>query len=1069
MADRRARFKLPIAANKIVFEELPQRREMLETLVPVGPMEGDGPVLGEGLRKKKDITGPLVEKATESEAPIRKPTRLGVPTFREGEQKAKEHRERAEEAPKPVEAQEAPKPGFHALAERVTAKVQEDTTVVHPEVYIPSNRRAFSQFIIESYWRYYLPEQKGGPDVDACKKALASSKELKTFSYQAFVRDYIQKPTPYRGVLVYHGLGSGKTCTSIAAMEALFNGGQRPIYVMTPASLRKNYIDEISKCGPFVFRTNNFWQWVPVPPGDCPQRQFVVGTVGIPDEWVTKNKGAWVPDPGYPANFHTLEEKFQKHIQQQIAAHIQSRFTFINYNGLSLRKVMAWACPDATEGFTEKDAYERKEEDLQPYSNFFDGATVIIDEVHNLIRTINNSGLDLNYREEPRSMAQYYPKHCKTGKKYKLSYLVYRMLCNAVGCKIIALSGTPIINYPQEIAILANVLSGDTRMVEATLPAKKGADAIVTQLQAHPEVDFVEAVPKPAEGTLLVRITPVPSGCRKVIGEGGAFRGFVRDATLMPEPGEIARERDLNSWFQRVSAGTEMKKLAFMSVPRLPDLEDRFRELFVDTERLEIKESVKLALMARLSGLISYYRGSKADLMARVTRDDVIEVDMSNHQLKEYTVLRKEELDREEKTSKQTKPQAGAPQAGLMLYDQVTKPQSSTFKIFSRAACNFTFPEGIPRPRPKDFRDLAKMLGLTKKEVAAVNAGVEPTDLTEEEEVLEEEEEEAGVKAPEEEVGEPTEYEEALKLAISTLRARKDEFFSKEALLNYSPKFQAVLDNLDFARGPALVYSLFKTLEGVGLFGIALEAQKGYKRFDITPLPGGGWTLAPETREAGPGTPRYISYTGDDDAEKRNILKAVFNAAWGKMPPSLAEEIKALSGTTHNQQGEIAKVFMITASGAEGISLSNVRQVHIMEPYWNYVRLDQVKGRAIRICSHMDLPPEERTVDVFTYVAKFSETQVKEHLVDETLKNKDSGITTDQSILAISNKKKHLADSLFGVMQSSAVDCELNKHDNKDPVKGVIGCYRLATKSMEPLFHPLVAEHLRDATVRVAK
>ena len=48
---------------------------------------------------------------------------------------------------------------------------------------------------------------------------------------------------------------------------------------------------------------------------------------------------------------------------------------------------------------------------------------------------------------------------------------------------------------------------------------------------------------------------------------------------------------------------------------------------------------------------------------------------------------------------------------------------------------------------------------------------------------------------------------------------------------------------------------------------------------------------------------------------------------------------------------------MITASGAEGISLKNVRFVHIMEPYWHPVKR-QVIGRARRICSHADLPKD---------------------------------------------------------------------------------------------------------------
>ena len=54
-------------------------------------------------------------------------------------------------------------------------------------------------------------------------------------------------------------------------------------------------------------------------------------------------------------------------------------------------------------------------------------------------------------------------------------------------------------------------------------------------------------------------------------------------------------------------------------------------------------------------------------------------------------------------------------------------------------------------------------------------------------------------------------------------------------------------------------------------------------------------------------------------------------------------------------------------STSEGISLMNVRQVHILEPYWNHIRIKQVIGRAIRICSHRYLPMNERKVDVFRY------------------------------------------------------------------------------------------------------
>jgi hypothetical protein len=54
----------------------------------------------------------------------------------------------------------------------------------------------------------------------------------------------MRKEAPYRGILVYHGLGSGKTCTAIAASEALSTNAKKKIIVMTPFSLKKNFLKE---------------------------------------------------------------------------------------------------------------------------------------------------------------------------------------------------------------------------------------------------------------------------------------------------------------------------------------------------------------------------------------------------------------------------------------------------------------------------------------------------------------------------------------------------------------------------------------------------------------------------------------------------------------------------------------------------------------------------------------------------------------------------------------------------------------------------------------------------------
>jgi hypothetical protein len=206
-----------------------------------------------------------------------------------------------------------------------------------------------------------------------------------------------------------------------------------------------------------------------------------------------------------------------------------------------------------------------------------------------------------------------------------------------------------------------------------------------------------------------------------------------------------------------------------------------------------------------------------------------------------------------------------------------------------------------------------------------------------------------------------------------------------------------------------------------------------------------------------PGNPRYISYTGDDDKVKRKVLLAIYNGLWQKVPGDLVAQIKTVGKSETNLRGELVKALLITATGAEGLNLVNVRQVHLLEPFWNYVRMEQVKGRAVRICSHTALPPEDRTVDIFTYVTTFSDKQLKTGMVDGALMRFDAGLSTDEDMLRILTAKKVLADSLTAAMKESAVDCELNQAEH-----GAQSCFRFKTPSMEPAFHLLVDVDMRE-------
>ena len=141
---------------------------------------------------------------------------------------------------------------------------------------------------------------------------------------------------------------------------------------------------------------------------------------------------------------------------------------------------------------------------------------------------------------------------------------------------------------------------------------------------------------------------------------------------------------------------------------------------------------------------------------------------------------------------------------------------------------------------------------------------------------------------------------------------------------------------------------------------------------------------------------RYTEYHGGIDSKDRAKNLQNFNE-------------------TENKYGKLIKIIMISPAGAEGLNLLNTRQVHIMEPYWHETRIVQMVGRAIRMCSHRDLPMKERHVDVFRY---------------KSVREKGGKWTADQQIEDLARGKEGLIQSFLDAIKEAAVDCQLNKNHN---------------------------------------
>jgi hypothetical protein len=296
---------------------------------------------------------------------------------------------------------------------------------------------------------------------------------------------------------------------------------------------------------------------------------------------------------------------------------------------------------------------------------------------------------------------------------------------------------------------------------------------------------------------------------------------------------------------------------------------------------------------------------------------------------------------------------------------------------------------------------------------------------------------------------------------MRTLDERRAQYLMLESedpnsrLATYSTKLAKMLENIEKSKGSNLVYSQFKTVEGLGVLGIALKAN-GYDEIKIV-----GSDQNPRFSEETiasfrdglgdvdrPKRKRFISFTGEGSKEQRALVLNIFNGNFDKLPADMRAVLEPFK-EKKNTTGDICWVIGITGAGAEGISLKCCRSVHIMEPYWNNVRLDQVKGRAIRICSHKDLPFKDREVEIYTYYTVFSEEQKRSDKIDQTIRGTDNNETSDEKVFYVSIKKDKINQEILKLMKESAVDCELNAGENDG-----IQCFRVEGQATQYLFDP---------------
>ena len=227
--------------------------------------------------------------------------------------------------------------------------------------------------------------------------------------------------------------------------------------------------------------------------------------------------------------------------------------------------------------------------------------------------------------------------------------------------------------------------------------------------------------------------------------------------------------------------------------------------------------------------------------------------------------------------------------------------------------------------------------------------------------------------------------------------------FAPDKIGMYSSKIKSIVDNVVNSEGITLIYSQFID-GGVVPMALALESI-GFTRF------GQKTSNLFKTDQHKPID--FSTFLSRDEMNNPDDFKpATYTMITGEkaLSPDKIFDLKNLTDED-NKNGEKIKVVIISMTGAEGLDFKNLRQVHILEPWYNLSLIEQIIGRAVRNCSHKALEFKKRNVEIFLY---------------GTLMNNSEEEAVDLYIYRLAELKAVQIGRVSRILKESSVDCILN-------------------------------------------
>tara|TARA_Y100001958_G_C21246187_1_gene576440 strand:+ start:200 stop:3850 length:3651 start_codon:yes stop_codon:yes gene_type:complete len=874
--------------------------------------------------------------------------------------------------------------------------------------------------------------------------------------YQKFIKYYLALDTPYRGLLVFHGLGTGKTATAISSTEGLST--QMEITTLLPASLETEFINEVKRWGNEFFKLNdNNWIFYTKDEiiSNKTLKEALYKKYYLKEEDIDKistrvknktkinNKGLWLIDNDkdnidniktingfYIENGKQTDIKLNKGqilsdiekqmIDIQITYLISLKYNFIHYNPfpkVKSTKLKEFLYQDSDEEFTKYDderktynqsivnklakKLEKNQKELNINSPF-NNEVIIIDEVHNFVREIIN--------------------------KSEVAITFYNWIMNAKDVKLVFLSGTPIINKPSEISYLFNMLRGILKIYNFTIKTK--IDNIIDieeQLKAlfytnNSPIQQFNIVRQ--KGKIVISILQNNTSFESIMNPENNIIYSIKYNSYTFDTFIEKIYDTLHKVFDKDSITPSQKKLNSLSETEKNKIIrgnnyvfDKELDIIFNkyTTLFTIFEEDRTIDLSDTEQFVNYFFNEETNEVPsnkRTLLKRMISGLVSYYPIDRSSITNMPEII----------PPNNTVYSDYSISEKINIiPCTMSLKQFEKYEINYiSEKEKRIKNKKKLYNDNHDYNIRTRQ---ACNMVYENDNFRK-----------ISQKNPDYKIKKEEEYTKLL----------NTNSLDKENIKLYSPKFYEILKNIDKfidesgnSTGKILFYSQFRSDAGSEIFEQILNAN-GYSKY------------SPDTFD-GSKAKRFTFITGQEKKEERKINREKYNE-------------------DDNIYGEYIQIMIISSSGAEGISLFGVRQVHILEPYWNYVRINQVFGRAIRLKSHIKLPPDKQNVEQYLYLSMFpngtdilsvykdlleldtwqnipdlsdmDDSEIPNHLlsnhksvystIQKIIKTKlETRLeTADENLFKKMEKKFNISNEITDIIKEASVDCIQNTRDN---------------------------------------